>query len=166
MKTTKNVVLSIAALASLFLSGCSLLITSSGKHTERVFTSNASADTIRKELGAPTNQYSYPQPVPASEIPEIVKLAKYQAGLAMDTPIASREDYVFNGREYDAHNRAASWNLDKSTLGAAEIFMFPMTVDEALYKSHLSHRYTVWYRSDGTCFAYDELTTDPRRSSK
>jgi hypothetical protein len=166
MKATKSVMLSATALTCCLLSGCSLLIASSGKHTERVFTTNASAETIRKELGAPTNQYSYPQPIAASEIPEIVKLAKYQKGLALDTPIGSREDYVFNGREYDARNSVASWNLDKSTLGAAEIFMFPMTIDEAHYESRLSHRYTVWYRPDGTYFAYDELTTDPRRNAK
>ena len=158
--------LACTALACGLLSGCSLLVASAGKHNEQIFTANASVETVRKQLGPPTNQVAYPQPMTASEIPEIVSLARYDSGLSLQTPIGSREEYVFNGREYDQRDSASAWNLDKSTLGTAEIFMFPFVLDEAWYRRGLSHHYTVWYRPDGTYFAHDELTTNPRRESK
>jgi hypothetical protein len=148
------------------LSGCSLLVASGGKDNEQIFTAKASVETVRKQLGPPANRVAYPQPTPASEIPEIVSLAKYDSGLSLQTPIGSREEYVFNGREYDQRDSASAWNHDKSTLGTAEIFMFPFVLDEAWYRRGLSHHYTVWYRPDGTYFAHDELTTNPRRESK
>lgn len=158
--------LACTAMACGLLSGCSLLVASGGKHTEGVFTANASVETVRKQLGLPTDRVAYSQPVAASEIPEIVSLAKYDSGLSLQTPIGSREEYVFNGREYEQRDSDSAWNLDKSTFGTAEIFMFPFVLDEAWYRKGLSHRYTVWYRPDGTYFAHDELTTNPRRDSK
>lgn len=139
---------------------------SGGKHTEQVFTANASVETVRKHLGPPTDRVAYPQPTPASKIPEIVSLAKYDSGLSLQTPIGSREEYVFNGREYEQRDSDSARNLDKSTFGAAEVFMFPFVLDEAWYRRGLTHRYTVWYRPDGTYFAHDELTTNPRIQSK
>src|SRR5579864_4162648 len=91
------------------LSGCSLLVASAGKHNEQIFTANASVETVRKQLGPPTDQVAYPQPVTASEIPEIVSLARYDSGLSLQTPIGSREEYVFNGREYDQRDSASAW---------------------------------------------------------
>ena len=158
--------LACAALSCGLLPGCSLLVASGGKHNERVFTANASVETIRKQLGPPANRVAYSQPTPASEIPEIVSLAKYDSGLSLQTPIGSREEYVFKGREYDERDSVSAWALDKSTLGTAEIFMFPFVLDEALYEKGLSHHYTVWYRPDGTYFIHDELTTNPRRESQ
>jgi len=142
------------------------MVASGGKHNEQIFTTNASVETVRKQLGPPANRVAYFQPLPASEIPELVSLAKYDSGLSLQTQIGSREEYVFKGREYDQRDSASAWNLDKSTLGAAEVFMFPFVLDEAWYERGLSHRYTVWYRPDGTCFAHDELTSNPRRESK
>lgn len=154
------------AIACGLLSGCSLLVASGGKHTEQIFAAKASVETVRKQLGPPTERVAYAQPTQASEIPEIVSLAKYDSGLSLQTPIGSREEYVLNGREYDHQDSASAWALDKSTLGTAEIFMFPFVLDEAWYEGGLSHHYTVWYLPDGTYFAHDELTTNPRRESK
>lgn len=158
--------LACTAIACGLFSGCSLLVASGGKDNEQIFTAKASVETVRKQLGPPANRIAYPQPTPASEIPEIVSLAKSESALSLETPIGSREEYVFNGREYDEWDSTSAWNLDKSTLGTAEIFMFPFVLDEAWYRRGLSHRYTVWYRPDGTYFAHDELTTNPRRDSK
>ena len=138
------------------------MLASGGKHNERIFTATSSVETVRKQLGLPATRLAYAQPVAASEIPEIVNLARYDSGLSLQTPIGSREEYVFNGREYNQQDSDSAWKLDKSTFGTAEIFMFPFVLDEARYRRGLSHRYTVWYRPDGRYFAHDELTTNPR----
>lgn len=167
VRMNRPLALACGAITWGLLSGCSLLVASGGKHTERVFTANASVETVRQQLGPPTSEVAYPQPVAASEIPEIVRLSKgCEPGLALETPVGSCEEYVFNGREYDERDSFVAWTLDKSTLGGAEVFMFPFVLDEALYQRGLSHRYTVWYRPDGTYFAHDELTINPRRESK
>jgi hypothetical protein len=165
-RMNRPLALACSVIACGLLSGCSLLVASGGKHTERVFVTNASVEAVRKQLGPPTDRVAYPQPTPASEIPEIVSLARYHSGLSLQTPIGLREEYVFNGREYDERDSVSAWALDKSTFGAAEVFMFPFVIDEAWYERGLSHRYTVWYRPDGTYFVHDELTTNPRIQSK
>ena len=152
--------------ACVLLCGCSLLVASGGKHTDQIFTTNASVETVRKQMGPPANRVAYAQPLPASEIPDLVRLARYEPGLSLETPIGSREEYVFNGRVYDGRDSGAAWALEKSTLGTADALMFPFVVDEAFYEKGLSHRYTVWYRPDGTYFAHEELTTNPRWASK
>lgn len=163
---TRLFTLTGSACACVLLCGCSLMVASGGKHTDQIFTANASVETIRKQMGPPANRVAYAQPLPASEIPEIVRLARYEHGLSLETRIGSREDYVFKGREYDERDSVAAWELEKSTLGTADVLMFPFIIDEAFYQKGLSHYYTVWYRPDGTYFAHDELTANPRWASK
>jgi len=158
--------LALAAGAGVLLSGCSLLIAQGGKHPEKIFTATASAGTIRKELGPPTEQWTYPQPRPASEIPDLAKLATLRTNLSLAAPVGSRADYHFKGRVYDGIDPMICWTIDKSTLGIGEIFAFPFSIDAAIQESRLTHWYRVWYRPDGSYFAHDELSARIEKVSK
>jgi hypothetical protein len=153
----------LTALTGVILSGCSLLVSQGGKDMRRVFVPAASVATIRKELGQPTVQVSFPQALPASGIPELVTLAKFTRELSLSTPIGSHEDYAFKGRVYRDEAEGIVM-VDTLTFGAGELLMFPLAVHGAVQDSHTTHRYRVWYRPDSNYFAHVELLTQQKES--
>jgi hypothetical protein len=137
-------------------SGCSLLVMQGGKRMDRVFTAGASDQKIRKSLGPPITQVAYPQPRAASEIPEIVKLAKLTPTLPLTNSVAGYEEYSFQGRVYQDESQGIVM-VDTITFGAGELLLFPLSVRQAAQDRNRVHRFRVWYRPDRTYFAHVEL---------
>jgi hypothetical protein len=160
----KFAILTFTALTSVLFSGCSLLVSQGGKDMNRLFVPNASVETIRKELGQPTAQFSYPQALPASQIPEVVTLAKFRKDLLLATPLGSHEDYAFKGRVYRDEAEGIAM-VDTLTFGTGELLMFPLAVHGAVQDSHRTHRYRVWSRTDSGYFAHVELVP-PQKQTK
>jgi hypothetical protein len=131
---------------------------------DRVLVADASLQSIRNQLGRPTAQITYSQPQAASEIPEIVTLARFRKDLSLATTLGSREDYVYRGRVHDERDSVVVATVDRSTLGVGELLMFPCVVREARQESQRTHRYRVWYRPDGSYFVHVELLSSQEES--
>jgi hypothetical protein len=141
-------------LGLLLCCGCSMMVAATGKRTDGLLKPGRSREAIHKDLGTPKHVVTFPNPRPASEIPQLVALARYRQELRMTSLVSGFEDYEWRGRIHAPENYAGYGMASGLTLGVSEIIFFPALVDEAKKDAQKTHRFRVWYSVDGTCFAH------------
>ena len=149
---------SLMVLVSGLCSGCSLLIMSGGKDLTKVFGPNQTEKSIRRSLGKPVAQVTYPQPLAAAEVPELGDLLSRRPTVASDTVVAGHADYRFQGR-LQSQNRTDGVGMGAEmfylpTLGLAELVLFPMAVQDAVTRSRDVWLFRVWYSTEHTYVAH------------
>jgi len=134
--------------------GCSIFITSQGKHLDVVLAPTATRQSVERELGAPVASQTYDHPLRLSDIPEISLLPRIKQPADLTVLAGGYEDYRYKGIIHNLGAQQAAGMVVAMTFGLGEIWAFPETLRYTASERKKEHFFRVWYSPTGRCVAY------------
>ncbi len=145
--------LAVAAALTTSMTSCSMFVMSQGLKFDRVFTTNATQESLQHKLGAPMNVVSYRPSCTLGSIKEVVSAPARERPRNLFPAIAACADYRFTGLVYDLGAAQAAGMLTGCTFLIGEPFAMAMALDHTSRERKITHRFSCWFGNDGKLVA-------------